>query len=452
MKKFLALFSAMLIALTAFTGCKTPDTGDLLEFKNRPNEVVVYYSYNAYGKNWITEIAEKYMTEHNDDTYINLKKSLDAGNDLAKVESGVAVGDLYILDCHLEGKIAYYEDISDVYDSYPIGESEKKIIEKVSSTSYDYYKNSGAQNFVMPKGGGGTGTNFVYNKTLLDQLYPNGYTLPRTTDEFAEMGNYLKENTNYYLLTASIGDGDSGDYVYYMHKAWFAQLIGLEAYEQFLQGRYYDATSQKWLFDQSAPTVYSKQKEALKDYYEILEKIYKKANGYLQPDSGVLGQSTAQALLAGIPYGDYNTGIFMAQGAYVEQEMGWMLAESESSGNAQELRMMQMPVASEIIKRTPSIANDVALRAVIDYVDKILIGENANKPVGVTDADIEIIKEARSTFGTYMAGGMIIPKAASNKEGAKDFIRYLASDEAAIIASKNVSNLLVSIREIFELF
>ena len=92
MKKFLALFSAMLIALTAFTGCKTPDTGDLLEFKNRPNEVVVYYSYNAYGKNWITEIAEKYMTEHNDDTYINLKKSNNTcitSNQIKKKFTGV---------------------------------------------------------------------------------------------------------------------------------------------------------------------------------------------------------------------------------------------------------------------------------------------------------------------------------------------------------------------------
>ena len=438
MKKIIALFAAVLIAVTAFTGCKAPETGDLTEFKNRPNEVVFYYAYDAYGKEWITEIARKYMTDHNEDTYINLKKSLDGGSDLAKVESGVNCGDLYILGLHMEDGIAYYEDLSDVYNSYPIGEEgQKKIIEKVSQYSYEYYENSGAQNYIMPKGGSGAGTNYAYNKTVLDEIFPDGYTLPRTTNEFIEMGDAIKNsNTGYYLLTGAFGDTDSGDYVNYMHKTWFAQLIGYEAYEQFLMGRYYDSATQKWTFDESAPTVYSKYKNEIKAYYQTMEDIYSKSNGYLQPDSGVVNQSEGQVILSGIPFGDYKMGVFMAQGGFVEQEMDWMLAEQESAGVPQELGMMKIPVASAIIERTPSIDNEAELREVIDYVDNILLGESATKPAGVTDDDIEIILEARSMSGSYMAGGMIVPKYANNKQGAKDFIRYLASDEAALIAAK----------------
>ena len=59
----------------------------------------------------------------------------------------------------------------------------------------------------------------------------------------------------------------------------------------------------------------------------------------------------------------------------------------------------------------------------------------------VDDKDIAIIQEARGVCGMYMAGGMMIPKAAKNKAGAKDFIRYLASDEAAIIAAQNVNGI-----------
>ncbi len=438
MKKIIALFAAVLIAVTAFTGCKAPETGDLTEFKNRPNQVVVYYSYDAFGKEWITEIARKYMTDHNEDTYINLKKSLDPGSDLAKVESGVNCGDLYILGAHMEDGIAYYEDISDVYQTYPIGEEgQKRIIEKVSQYSYEYYANSGAQNYIIPKGGMGGGTNYAYNKTVLDSIFPDGYTLPRTTEEFIEMGEAIKSsNTGYYLLTGAFGDVDSGDYVNYMHKTWFAQLIGYEAYEQFLMGRYYDDATQKWLFDESRPTVYSKHQEAIKDYFEVFYSIYSKTQGYLQPDSGIVNQSEGQVILSGIPYGDYKMGVFMAQGGFVEQEMDWMLAEQESADDPQVLGMMKIPVASQIIKRTPSIKNESKLREVIDYVDKILLGESATKPADVEDDDIEIILEARSMSGSYMAGGMIVPKFANNKAGAKEFIRYLASDEAALIAAK----------------
>ena len=435
--KMLSIALAGLLATGSMVGCGGA-TGDLDAFKNRPNEVVVYYASNAYGKEWITEIAEKYMTDHNTDTYINLKKTVTQTEELAKVESGVAVGDLYLLDCHLEEKVFAYENIADVYDSYPIGETDKKVSEKLIDSYKTYFNNAGAENFIIPYSSVTGGYNFAYNKTLLDSLLPDGYTLPRTTDEFLELGNIIKNDA--YLLLASFKD--SSDYSTYMMKAWFTQLMGYENYEQFMQGRYWDETAEKYVFDEAKPTVYEANKVALEDFFDLIKSIYSIENGYLHDDWVAMDAMDVEAALAGFGFGqNAKPGVFLVNGSYLEQEMGWMLAEQEAADNKQEIRMMQMPVASDIIKRTPSIETDAELRMVIDYVDKVLAGESATKPETVEDADIEIIKEARSVCGAYMAGGMIIPKAAKNKAGAKDFIRYLASDEAAIIAAQNTNGI-----------
>ena len=436
MKKLLALLIATLVVFTGTVGCKANDDGALSQFKDRPNEVVVYYSSNAYGGDWLTKIAEKYMTTHNDDTYINVKKTVEQTSDLAKIESGVAVGDLYLLDMHLEDKTFAYEDLSDVYDSYPIGETAKTVGQKLDPAYQNYYKNSGAYNYVMPKTSVFGGYNFAYNKTVLDSILPEGYTLPRTTTEFVELGSAIKDDA--YLLVNSFSD--SSDYGKYMYNAWFAQLIGYEAYENYLMGRYFDEAQNKYVFDETAPTYYTKYKTAIQDYYNILKDIYTKDNGYIHSNSIDMTAMDAEAVLAGYGFGlNSKPAIFMINGTYVEQELGWMLEEQKAANNPQEIRMMQMPVASDIIKRTPTIETDQELRTVIDYVDKILDGETAVKPEGVSDDDIAIVQEARTICGLYMAGGMIIPKAANNKAGAKDFIRYLASDEAAVIAAQNTN-------------
>jgi len=397
MKKLLALLMSILIVFTGLVGCKSSDDGLLSQYKNRPKEVIVYYSANAYGQDWIVNIAEKYMSTHNTDTYINIKKTVTQTEDLSRIEAGGAPGDLYMLDCHLEEKTFAYENISDVYDSYPIGETEKKISQKIEAPFVNYYKNSGASDYIMPKTSILGGYNFAYNKTILDTAFPEGYTLPRTTNEFIELGSKLKDHA--YLMISSFGD--STDYGIYLYKAWFAQLIGFEAFENFCDGRYYDEVQEKYVFNETEPTFFATHKEELQEYYEIVKGIYLKENDYTHSNSLDMGAMDAEAVLSGIGYGENpKLGAFMIQGAYVEQEMGWMLESQKSAGKEQEIRMMQTPVASGIIKRTPSIETEDELRVVIDYVDKILAGETAEKPANVDDKDIEIIKEARTICGT----------------------------------------------------
>lgn len=440
MKKLVSLIAAMVLALTALTGCNTSNGGELGSYSDRPNEVVVVFAANAFGKDWITQVAKNYMDKHNSDTYVNVKQTVIQLEDLSKIEAGIATGDLYLLDCHTEEKIGYFEDISDVYESYPIGETEKTVREKLPDMYYDYFKSAGAEKYIMPKKSINGGFNFAYNKTVLDEFMPEGYSIPRTTDEFIAMGNALKGKA--YLLVCSFGEA-STEYSSYMLNAWFAQLLGYETYQNYMNGRYYDEATGKYIFDESAPTVYIKNKEAVKDYYSIIESIYSKENGYLHADTTAIGAMEGEAVLAGYGFGQNLTpAAFMVQGSYYEQEAGWMLEEKKAAGDEQEIGFMQIPIASAIIKRTPSIPNDNKLREVIDYVDKKLAGDTtAVAPSGVTAEDIAIIEDARQICGTYRADGMVVPKCASNKEGAKEFMRYLASDEAAVIAAKYTNGL-----------
>ncbi len=442
MKKIISIFAAILLAITAFAGCKVSDDGgSLSSFKNRPNEVVVYYSANAYGKDWITEIARKYMTDHNDDTYINIKRTVMQTTELSKIEAGTANGDLYLLDCHMEDQSAWFADLSDVYSSYPLGEEAKTIDQKINPAIDNIITNNGTKKYIMPKTDIIGGNNFVYNKTVWNKVYPSGRELPRTTEELVEVGNEIKNKA--YLLVGAFDQSTAEDSAVYMFKSWFAQLLGVEAYEQFLQGRYYDEAQEKYVFDEKAPTAYTKNQWAVESYFDILQSIYDKGNGLLHKYSSEMTAMDAEAALAGFGYAgiDNKPVVFMVCGAYLEQEMNFLLQDQKASGNPQEIGYMQMPVASGIIERTPTITNDGILRQVITYVDKIAAGESATKPAGVSDADIEIIAEARSICGSYVAGGMVIPKYADNIAGAKEFMKYLASDEAAIIAAKHCNGM-----------
>lgn len=427
LKKILAIALVGILSTSVFAACG----GNKNKYSDRPNKVVVVYAKNAFGSDWITNIAETYMEKYNTDTYIELKQTVIPSEEKTKIETGIASGDLYLLDMHLEDGVASYESLTDVLDSTVTDESET-VREKYQTLSYDYFKNSGSSEYVMKYQKIST-MGFVYNKTTITELFGNDYTLPRTTDELFEFGKNVT-NKGAYLIVPSWSD--NSDYLKYLWKAWFAQLIGTETYEHYMNGEY--KQGDEWIFDETKPSVIESQKDALKDWYEIINRLFTKSNGYIHEDGLSIDAASAHSVHAGIPFGgNTKKAVFNVNGNYSEKESDWMLKEQESKGKTQELGMMKIPVASAIIKRTPSITSDEVLRQVIDYVD----GNATTIPDGVTEEDVAIVKEARYTGASYMSGGMVIPKCASNKSGAKDFLRYLASDEAAIIAAKTMKGL-----------
>lgn len=429
MKKIVSLIIAVLLCMATLVGCTPKDNSGLSDFKNRPNKVVVTYSSNAYGKAWLTEIAKEYMTSHNLDTYVELKQTVVPTEEKSKISSGTASSDLYFMDVHFEdlGK-GSLENLADVYQMNAYGES-TKIIDKVNPSMYNHHENSGMKDYIMHYQNAGMGYGLVYNKGVLAKAYPNGYTLPRTTDELLAMGEVVKGSGD-YLLTCSFEDNT--DWMGYAQHLWFAQRCGLESYKNFMNGKYLEGS--EWIFNETEPVIYDKYEDQIKDWWQVYNDLFQPANGYIHKDSNSIDFMEAEAVMAGYGFGqnDKDTA-FLVHAVFIESEMDWMLADQEAAGNKQELGMAKLPVISSIIERTPSITTDAKLAEVVSYVD----GEVATKPEGVTDADIAIVKEAREMLTSYMGGGVVMPKGARNKEGAKEFLTYIASDEAAIIAAKN---------------
>lgn len=118
-------------------------------------------------------------------------------------------------------------------------------------------------------------------------------------------------------------------------------------------------------------------------------------------------------------------GLMMVNGDWLENEMKSVEDEDE---NKYTFRMMNTPVVSAIIEKCETIADDATLSRVIDYVDGNL---DRSEIADVSDADIARIDEARhcrhSIGGQHTVG---IPVYATAKELAKEFLKYMATDEA----------------------
>lgn len=431
MKKIISLVMSAVIIFSFGYGCSK---GDKNKFSNRPKSVVITYSSSGFGMEWLTSLAEKYMTEYNSDTYVQIKKTVLAEEEKSKIQSGMSTSDIYMLDCHIEDAFSYCEELTDVYESNATGE-DKKIIDKIDKTLYELYLNQDDKKAYTLPYINNLGYYYIYNETTLDSIFPNGYQLPRTTTEFVEFGEQVKNKDTYLLVTSF---GDDTDNIRYNYQLWFAHLIGYEKYSKYFDGMYCDDASGEFKFNENEPQVISTYKEEIQEWWEILSSFSKKGSKYIHEDSDAMSYKDAEAVLCGLGFGkNERKAVFMVNGQWTLNEVDWMLAEQENVGNPQTLRVMKVPVASGIIKRTPSIHSEEDLRKVIDYID----GNATELPMGVTEADVDKVREARNMSSATLTGTSVIPKAAVNKEGAKDFLRFLASDEAQAFTAEQFNGI-----------
>lgn len=446
-KRTIALVFAALMAVGGLAGCNREKQTGLEEFKNRPKKVSVIYNANAYGKEWITQIAKEYMTKHNTDTYIHLDQTVKPTEEFSKVQNDSASADLYLFDQHLQDLENNVEKLDDVWNSYAIGEENvtgaKLIKDKLSPLLKSWKDPRDVRSISIPYSQGTT-YGFVYNKTVLDAAFPNGYTLPRTTDELFEMGDTLKavdlagidEKQDIYLMSCSYAD--TNENLRYSQDLWFTQIIGYEKAIQYGEGRYYDTTTSTYVFDEEKPTIFEIYKSELQDFYNIVYKLTNAENGYVHKDAASMNYIYAGGAEAGAGFkANKSKTVFKVDGPYFESESKMFLESLKSRGEEQTMGMMHFPVASAIINRLATISDEETLREVISYVD----GETTSKPEGVSDADIAEVRQARGLTPMFLGGGMVIPKTSANKDGAKDFIRYICSDEAAIVSAKTLNGL-----------
>ena len=411
----------------AFAGCGGGDDSGLLDgYADRPNKVTVLHNNAGYGYQWLVDVAKYYMDHIDTETYIQIKNTpLDAEEGI-KLASGIQTHDVYLLgyiyDYATAG--AYLADLKDVYNGKSTGE-ETLVKDKVSDSVRDAMYPAGADSIYFLPYMGKTSYSFCYNTTTLDETLGAGsYVLPRTTDELFEFGDRLKEK-GVYLTCGAFGDATD----YFSLEPWLAQAMGAETYFQARNGNY-QTTGGDWALAEEYPYMISQNEQAYKDIYEVSARLFKKSNNYVHRDSSAMEFLDVESVLAGVGFGVNKTKVaYHYNGAWLMNEMKPYLDIMENNGQPQTIRAEKIPMMSTVIRQTASISDDQTLRKAIDFIDG-----KGEKPAGVTDEDVDVIRKARNLGGTHMLGSMAIGKKTENLEGSKNFVRFLTTDVAQRIA------------------
>ena len=434
MKKFLCVVVSALLCVCAMGCVGTFDDGsgfkDFEKYESRPRSFTFSYYASGYGSDWVAAVAKDYMDNVNQNVYVNPKTSYDNNQARENIRQGIGY-DLYQLEVDMFRNSDYVADLSALYEKEVYGEPGVKVKDKIAPRWVDYY-NEGGKWYQLPQTTC-TGWNWVYNKTLLDDKLGEGqYTLPRTTDEFFEFGDMLIEKG--VFLTAFSGDTTNGaDYTPYAYQAWFAQMMGAEAYDHFFDGEYTTDGGHTWTFaSESAAELLATSATARTEAYRVAEKLATAGNHYMHSSSPSMQYTNVNNVVYGgkmfattvAPFAFHYTG------AWLETEVA--PAIERGTITKKDVRAMKMPVVSKITERLTTVNDDDTLRAVIDYVD----GTTSTKPAGVSDEDITVVAEARGMVAELICRSFVVSKNAKNKDDILDFLAYLCSDRAQKIAAQ----------------
>ena len=417
--KLFALVLSLLLTVPMFTGCMAGDDED--EYIPE-GATVIYMSIwdSGYGVKWMEDIIKAYNAK---ETGVYVKMDPTALRDkailpvMAKSDYDIVVADNsgVVKESIYPNIIGYdstYVEITDVMQS-KYGTEDVTLEEKMLDDVKNFAKVNNKYYF-MPLMVNYWG--MTYNADILKNYY-----LPRTSYEFEKLCKELPSSIKPIIFS---GDTDYWDPVLW---TWWAQYAGYDEYKAFWNAE--DVTGKK-----TADIFASKARlRAL----ETTERMLRPSNGYCDSDSTGLEYMQAQIKYLSGGYA------FMANGGWLEAEMREIFAGQQHAT----IDYLETPVISAIVEKlsfytdtgvdfysldaTKMAQYDAKLCEIVSYVDG---GQTGTKPSGVTEGDIAIVKGARDIF--YLDGvsfAAMIPCYAEHVTEAKDFLKFLYSNEAAKI-------------------
>ena len=428
-KKLLSILLTMSVVLGIFAGCGGGSGS------GRPRTVTLAYMYGGYGSEYWDALAEDFMENYDSEIELKMKPVYDT-NLRSRIQSGKADGDIVYISVDMFNKSNCLEKLDDIYELTPLGE-EQTIGEKVGERFTEYYREEdGIYQFAgMPAE---WGFSWVYNKTVLDEAFGEGnWTLPRTTDDFFEFGDTLFHEKDMFLTSAALADTSDGDYLVYAFQNWFAQLMGLDAYDKFFDGLYND--NGEWKLAESGPLMYTQNRFAIESAYSIAYRLGGADNNYLHSASENLNFTKNNIVFAGGGFGSNRAKTaFLYTGPWFEME----IAEHVADGTVEEqvYGVMKSPVPSDIVelleyRENGDYMSDEKLSLLIKAID-----ENAKSFDGVSEKDFNKVKEARNMVLAQICTEIVVPtiKDESKREDIIKVLRYLATDNAQKVAAKAV--------------
>ena len=315
--------------------------------------------------------------------------------------------DIYIINRNYDTK--YMEPLDDVLNSTADGD-QMPLIDKFNKSYLEMEIASDGHYYTLTNGGGVIG--IVYNKNLFDRAGIE--VIPRTTDELAVVCDQLLEAN-----VTPIANFGTGGYWDFFIDAWQSQYDSFDYYINNFHG----CTD----LNGNSP---SKEVFTTKDgRYQVLKALEK----IVTPEYVVAGASSETHTSMQTKFLNMDIGM-MVNGA-------WLANEMKEVGDMDHYGVMRTPVISAITDKLTSVRGDKELRALVSALDTVIDGEKTAEDYKsgeyymvngkkVTEADWNYVMEARTTTAVnYVGQSTFIPNYSTEKEGAKEFLKFYFSDE-----------------------
>lgn len=473
MKRILTAVLAVVVGCSTvfgLAGCNKKD--------DNPQTLEIFMENFGYGVDWINPIIEAFQQEDwVKEKYPDLKipkpeTLVSQGAAVNRVIAGAMSNSADLLFgtttasgwvARSDGSRALFEELSDVYNSTVPGENiafKEKMIPSILSWVQQDYDNVGAENYyIYPWVNGYIG--MLYNRSKLNEMYgADGYTIPRTTDEFVSLADRIVDTMQADPDKYGGNDADAPfitavgvTYTDSTVQTWWAQYETWEGYERYWLGEDERGVSSPSMLSQKGKLY------AYKAYEELVG-----APG--QPNEAgdnlvvVKNYRGGQYLTFDKVQARYigGKGIFMPNGDWFDIEM----RNAVTAGFTYDIDFMQTPILSAVseklsyydaadkaaadaaiedgyyaLTKEKRAAYDELLRKVVDCVDGKCTesqvaelytakGKDASK---VSD-DVAYVRGARSLMTQLEGHEAFIPSYATAKDVAKDFLRFMATDKA----------------------
>lgn len=428
MKKIVALLLVLSMAL-ALGACKGGNGGNGGRDKNTLNILVFD---GGYGTDYIERIAEAFEAEYpgidvvveTTDLFSEIKQQVEADRYVADI----------IMTCTnytnlgVKGKV---HDITDVYNSYAFGESDKTIKEKLGEAA-DANEFDGKY-YQLSMNSGSTG--LVYNKVYLDAIYGEGnYELPVTSNGLISMFDDIKSKNAWPIVYTC---STEAEYATWLRDIWTAQYMGYEEYANYYSLQYTDSEGNVKTA-QSAAELSASIRPARESAIKALANIMSNKLGYAPESCSSMSFSQAQAYFVGYTSQPDAKVVNGNKGAAFMINGDWLWSEIEKYGQMVDLdiRFMRTPINSAIIDKLSTVNSEEQLVECIKYIDTVLDGTAGTKPAYLSDADYNTLVEARRMVWTTHAQQIAtIPVNCSDVNVAKDFLKFMASDASSLMYS-----------------